>query len=262
MPVYSRHLEWVPQGDQEERFGVNGVRPKHEDILLAKLRPGQVTTADCLCRVRSGCQAHRPHFGHFTKPPQSIKLEAFCEKGVAKDHAKFSPVATASYRLLPRIEVVQDLPAEDADALVKMCPMKVFDIEDFGSGDVSLGQGKKGKGKKHADDTAAAHEGAGAGGRKRVVAARPRDCTMCRECIRHDGWSEKVKLGRAHDHFIFKVESVGAGLKPHEIVKEAIAILKAKCETFLAHIDGASGSHGMEDGEEEGAAGGDVADML
>lgn len=44
MSVYSRHLEWVPQGDQEERFGVNGVRPTHEDILLAKLRPGQVRT--------------------------------------------------------------------------------------------------------------------------------------------------------------------------------------------------------------------------
>jgi DNA-directed RNA polymerase I and III subunit RPAC1 len=32
---------------------------------------------------------------------QAIQLEAHCVKGLGKDHTKFSPVATASYRLLP-----------------------------------------------------------------------------------------------------------------------------------------------------------------
>jgi DNA-directed RNA polymerase I and III subunit RPAC1 len=192
--------------------------------------------------------------------PQSIKLEAYCEKGVAKDHAKFSPVATASYRLLPRIQVVPELTSEDTEALVAMCPMKVFDIEDMGSsGAAREGGSKKGKAKKSSADA----EGEGG---KRAVVARPRDCSMCRECIRKDGWAEKVSLGRAHDHFIFKVESVGAGLKPKDIVKEAIAILKSKCDSFLEHIDGASGAaagDGMEEGaDEEGGGGGDVADML
>lgn len=39
--------------------------------------------------------------------------------------------------------------------------------------------------------------------------ARPRDCTMCRECIREPGWSDKISLHRKADHFIFGVESVG-----------------------------------------------------
>lgn len=39
--------------------------------------------------------------------------------------------------------------------------------------------------------------------------ARPRDCTMCRECIREPGWNEKVSLSRIADHFIFGIESVG-----------------------------------------------------
>lgn len=39
--------------------------------------------------------------------------------------------------------------------------------------------------------------------------ARPRDCTMCRECIREPGWSDKVSLTRIADHFIFGIESVG-----------------------------------------------------
>jgi len=48
------------------------VKPVHEDIVIAKLRPGQ-----------------------------RIEFEAHCRKGVGKDHTKFSPVATAAYRLLP-----------------------------------------------------------------------------------------------------------------------------------------------------------------
>ena len=42
-----------------------------------------------------------------------------------------------------------------------------------------------------------------------IKVARPRDCTMCRECIREPGWSEKVSLTRIADHFIFGIESVG-----------------------------------------------------
>ena len=49
--------------------------------------------------------------------------------------------------------------------------------------------------------------------------ARPRDCTMCRECIRTDNWSEKVQLRRKADHFLFSVESVGT-LAPEIIVRE------------------------------------------
>lgn len=49
-----------------------GVLPVHDDIVIAKLRPGQ-----------------------------RIEFEAHCRKGIGKDHAKFSPVATAAYRLLP-----------------------------------------------------------------------------------------------------------------------------------------------------------------
>ncbi|KAF1777991.1 DNA-directed RNA polymerase, RpoA/D/Rpb3-type [Phytophthora cactorum] len=46
--VYSRDLEWVPQGNQEERFG--SIRPVHEDILIAKLRPGQSIALEAHCR--------------------------------------------------------------------------------------------------------------------------------------------------------------------------------------------------------------------
>ncbi len=78
--------------------------------------------------------------------------------------------------------------------------MKVFDIEDLG-------------------------------GVSTAVVKRPRDCTMCRECIRKDGWDERVELKRKADHFIFTVETSGA-LAPKDIVREGIRKLKQKAARF------------------------------
>lgn len=58
-----------------------------------------------------------------------------CRKGIGKDHAKFSPVATASYRLLPAVSLKGEVTGEEADELVGKCPLNVFDIEDLGGGE-------------------------------------------------------------------------------------------------------------------------------
>lgn len=59
-------------------------------------------------------------------------MELFCEKGIGKTHAKWSPVSTAYYRLVPEILIKEEIMNEDAQELKNMCPMKVFDIEDLG----------------------------------------------------------------------------------------------------------------------------------
>ncbi|GAB9472309.1 DNA-directed RNA polymerase i and iii subunit rpac1 [Globisporangium polare] len=187
--VYSRDLEWVPQGNQEERFGA--IRPVHEDILIAKLRPGQ-----------------------------SIALEAHCRKGVGKDHAKFSPVATASYRLMPHVEFKQKVTGADAKKLVEeKCAMGIFDIEDLG-------------------------------GVPTAVVKDSRSCTMCRECIREPGWEEKIQLGRISDHFIFSVESVGM-IKPEELLPEALNVLVDKCNLALESFNQVDEEEDEGMGEEE-----------
>lgn len=44
---FSGAMEWCPHGDQQERFeGEGGLRPVHDDILIAKLRPGQEIVAE------------------------------------------------------------------------------------------------------------------------------------------------------------------------------------------------------------------------
>lgn len=174
--VLSKHLVWQPQGNQLERFP-DGIAPVHDDIIIAQLRPGQ-----------------------------SIELEAHAHKGMGKDHTKFSPVATASYRLLPDITFNEPITGQNAYELRDMCPMNVFDIEDIC-------------------------------GKKTAVVSRPRDCTMCRECIRKDGWQDKVILKRVADHYIFTVESTGSIQSPIEIVKQAFLVLKEKALKFQGYVE-------------------------
>merc|ERR1712187_230881 len=66
LSVYSKHLEWKPLSpEQAEQFKDNPPKPVADDILIAKLRPGQ-----------------------------EIECECYCEKGIGKEHAKWSPVCT------------------------------------------------------------------------------------------------------------------------------------------------------------------------
>mmetsp|Transcript_5942 Transcript_5942/g.8944 ORF Transcript_5942/g.8944 Transcript_5942/m.8944 type:complete len:347 (+) Transcript_5942:94-1134(+) len=174
--IYSSDFKWQPQGNQSQTFP-DGISPLYPDILIAMLRPGQ-----------------------------EISLEMHCRKGNGMDHAKFSPVATSSYRLHPKITITKDLDEDSAEKLVQICPMNVFDIEDVGSV-------------------------------KTAKVARPRNCTMCRECIRGPGWSDRIKLERISNHFIFKVESCSA-LKSAEILLESVQILRQKCAAFINMVDG------------------------
>lgn len=170
--VYSSDLIWEPVGEQAEIFSAQPVRPVHDDILIAKLRPGQV-----------------------------IDLVAHCHLGIGEEHAKWSPVSTASYRLHPRVSLVEPVVGKDAAELVAKCPMNVFDIEDSAA-----------------------------------VVARERNCSMCRECIRGDGWENRVKLQRERNRFIFSIESTGV-LPPDVLFKEAVKILGQKCDAISSEID-------------------------
>ncbi|CAF1934276.1 unnamed protein product [Brassica napus] len=119
-------------------------------------------------------------------PGHEIELEAHAVKGIGKTHAKWLPVATAWYRMLPEVILLREVEDEDAERLVEACPEKVFDIEDMGNG------------------------------RKRATVAWPRNCTLCRQCVRENygeevkvegiqrkKWIENVALRRVKNHFIF-----------------------------------------------------------
>ena len=172
--VYSRDLVWVAQGDQEERFP-NGIKPVHGDILLAKLRPGQ-----------------------------SIELEAHAHRGTGQDHAKYSPVATACYRLMPHIELIQPIYDEVAEELVNLYEPGVFDFVETDSSDPG-------------------------DARVKAVVKNPYACTMSRNFMRHPKLAEAIRMSRIPNHYIFSVESVGM-MSPGVLIAEALRILQAKCQ--------------------------------
>ncbi|KAK3158156.1 hypothetical protein QOZ80_2AG0133590 [Eleusine coracana subsp. coracana] len=194
--VKSGQLEWLPEGsqlsaaspaqtgDQQKTFTSFGQSQKEisekplgvkiDDITIARLGPGQ-----------------------------SIELEAHAVKGVGKVHAKWSPVATAWYRMLPEVVLIKEIKGDDAVELQKKCPVNVFDIEELG--DI-----------------------------KRAVVARPRSCTLCRECVMGPT-GEKIDLRRVRDHFIFTIESTGA-MPPEVLFTEAVKILEEKCERVISEL--------------------------
>lgn len=92
-----------------------------------------------------------------------------------------------------------------ADELVAKCPMGVFDIEDLGGACTSLVSLPSPSSSTHTHTLIHANPHARsllAGGGKRAVVARSRNCSLCRECIRESAWADRVALLRVSDHFI------------------------------------------------------------
>ncbi|KAM8946827.1 DNA-directed RNA polymerases I and III subunit RPAC1 [Pelodytes ibericus] len=175
--VYTSHMTWLPQGNQADLFGEGDApRPVHSDILIAQLRPGQ-----------------------------EIHVLMHCVKGLGKDHAKFSPVATASYRLLPEIALLGPVEGRLADTLQSCFSPGVITV------DVQ-------NGKRVA----------------RVESARMDTCS--REIFRHEELKNLVQMKRVRNHYIFSIESTGV-LAPDTLLTEAIKVLMGKCRRFLDELD-------------------------
>lgn len=170
--VYSRHLKFVPLGKQKDMYG--DIRPVKEDILLAVLKPGH-----------------------------EIDVEAFCFKNIGREHAKFSPVVVASYRLMPQIRLLEEITGERAYTLAKVFP-----------GIIKVSK-KKDK------------EVAKIVNQRKILANR--------NIFLHDDLKHSVEVSKIKDHYIFTVESAGA-IMPDLLVLEAINVLKDKCANFLKEL--------------------------
>ena len=163
--VKSGHLQWIScSDDQTTKFLDNPIRPVTDSIVLTKMRPGQ-----------------------------RIHATMHCYKGLGKEHAKWSPVATASYRLLPEIRLLQPITGPDALKLQQCFPPGTIGIR---------------------NDTAFVNN--------------PRKDTASREALRHDEFKDKVLLTRVRDHFIFSIESTGCQ-PPETLFEMAADVLVQKC---------------------------------
>lgn len=136
---------------------------------------------------------------------QKIDVQCIVRKGIGKEHAKWSPVATVAMQQIPKIqfdklEISNMTPHEKID-IVKSCPAKVYkydqekdllEIENLG------------------------------------------ECHQCQECTVACSEMNKegaIKVGLEEDRFLFTVESTGA-LPPDQIVLKALEILSDKFSTL------------------------------
>ncbi|XP_014249332.1 DNA-directed RNA polymerases I and III subunit RPAC1 [Cimex lectularius] len=173
--ILSKDIKWVPYGGQSSLYKEEDMGPMYDDILLLKMRPG-----------------HELH----------VKMTAIKSNG--RDHAKFSPVGTASYRLLPFIKLVEEVEGEKAFRLQKCFSKGVIRIES-----------RKGK--------------------NVAVVDNPRLDMCSRNVLNEPDLRNSVVIGRVKDHFIFSIESV-VNIPPHELFREAVKVLKKKCTVALSEV--------------------------
>jgi len=172
--VYSSALEWVPQADQEADFADAPCKPANDNILLAKLRPGQ-----------------------------EISMTLHAIKGTGMDHSKWSPVATAAYRLMPDIQIAPEgIPSHLCDKFAQCFAPGVIEVKENRST-----------------------------GKRQVVVKNPRRDTVSREVLRHPEFEDLVRLGRIRDHFLWSIESTGQ-YPPADLFPESIKILKEKIQAL------------------------------
>lgn len=189
--VYASDITTELLGTQAKYFsGEGAVRPVYPDILIAKMRPGQ-----------------------------ELDIDMHMHKGFGWDHSKYSPVATASYRLMPTIQILKPILGDDAKKFVGCFP-----------------EGVAGLGRVTAEE--AREQGSGYEGREgeiKAVVKDPMRDTVSREVLRHAEFDGKVRLGRRKDHFIFSIESLGQW-DSDELFVEAVKTLKRKCQVLRPQV--------------------------
>lgn len=170
--VYTGQMKWIPKGKQAALYGEADVGPCEGDILISKMRPGH-----------------------------ELNLKLLAVKGLGKDHAKFSPVSCASYRLLPEIRLNREVTGRDAILLQKCFSPGVIEI----------------------DKNQTAY----------VKNARYDNCS--RNIYRFPHLADAATMSRVRNHFIFTIESLGA-YQPEDIFIESIKALKKKCQVLLDEL--------------------------
>jgi DNA-directed RNA polymerases I and III subunit RPAC1 len=170
--IYSGQIKWIPKGKQSSLFTEVEIGPVEKDILISKMRPGH-----------------------------EFDLKLFAVKGIGRDHAKFTPVSCATYRMLPDIKLIREVSGNDARLLQKCFSPGVIEIDK----------------------------------NQNAYVKNPRYDNCSRNVYRYPHLADSVELSRVRNHFIFTIESLGA-YEPEEIFIESVKILKKKCQELMEEL--------------------------
>ncbi|KAK9804348.1 hypothetical protein WJX72_008349 [[Myrmecia] bisecta] len=152
---------------------------------------------------------------------QELNLTAIARKGIGKDHAKWSPVATTFFQFMPEIHInqalMETLTLEQKQEWIDSSPTKVFRLNPI----------------------------------TRQVEVENAEAYMYDgECIAKAeelGKPGLVDIHQRQDMFIFKVESTGA-LKPDAIVVMGLDVLLNKTHDLIESLETEAQSHAAQAG--------------
>jgi DNA-directed RNA polymerase subunit D len=133
-------------------------------------------------------------------PGQKVKLEAYARLGKGRDHAKWQPVSSCTYRYMPRIEI-DEKKCDVCGECVNVCPKRILVNVD-----------------------------------KKIETQNTIECTLCLDCVDTCPKDPSViKVEGDTNTFIFYIETSGA-LPVERITLEATNLIDRKSEDLIKQL--------------------------
>ena len=153
-------------------------------------------------------------------PGQTLKIKAVARTGILKEHSKWSPVAVATYRFWPDIQInheqMSSLTMEQKQTLVQACPDRILELDDITG---------------HVQPVENAWD----------IATYTEDLHYAQEALKKRPEDpDFVRVVPRLDRFIFNVESTGA-MDAQEIVLAALRVLKKRLTYLALELDNLKG---------------------
>jgi DNA-directed RNA polymerase II subunit RPB3 len=149
-------------------------------------------------------------------PGQRLKLKAIARMGISKEHAKWCPVAVATYRFWPEIHINDEqmatLTLEQKQELVDTCPDRILELDEV-TGDI--------RAVDNAWDICTYTEDLKFA--QAAMKKRPED-------------DDFVTVTQSKDRFIFNVETTGA-MDADEILLSAIRVLRNRLNYLAQELE-------------------------
>lgn len=149
-------------------------------------------------------------------PGQRLKLKAIARLGISKEHAKWCPVAVATYRFWPEIHINDEqmatLSLEQKREIVESCPDRILALDEV-TGEV--------RAVENAWD----------------IATYTEDLKFAQKSMKKRQEDDDfVTITQSTDRFIFNVETTGA-MDADEVVMTALRVLRNKLNNLAQELE-------------------------
>jgi DNA-directed RNA polymerase subunit D len=131
---------------------------------------------------------------------QRIVVEAYARLGIGQDHAKWQPVSTMAYKMIPHVEV-DPKKCEGCEECVEACFRQVFEMQD-----------------------------------NKAVVVDEMNCTLCNLCVETCD-VQAITVTYDENSFIVTIESTGAA-SPEQIVDKGLDVFRNKYEELIKLLPG------------------------